>query len=432
MPRATHPAVSNRLSPHRTWALCVAAAGLVLLTACGPSAVSQGGAARPAGPGTEPTIGDFSIDDVAAGAPGRTYADPEFQSSVHRMVYQNSQGGVPRVFMAELDPRTGLLRAAGPDVPVDEGVASLGPERQTNNGPEWGQDREGVAVFYSKPDDSGVVQLWRASFEDGGISRREQITRVAGEGGRGVIQVTVRQDVTRTSTLFAYRYASTPHGVGPSRWADEAAPDEVNDIPFFNTAAFAPSWIPGTDDFLYSRIVSAGRAEIARYSTASRSVSVLTSDPASRRNILAVAAPELDGELVIAAVRDSRTLTVYRSGVSGYFPWLDLRTPDGDRPFLVSPEPFAAGGTSYFAVQACDEDPDTTGGLPPSTDCAMWVLGLGAGGESLARRVDAGALSGARAFRYEPEPYLGQEEVFLFYNVGGELRRARTGVRLPR
>jgi hypothetical protein len=51
------------------------------------------------------------------------------------------------------------------------------------------------------------------------------------------------------------------------------------------------------------------------------------------------------------------------------------------------------------------------------------VLGLGAGGESLARRVDAGALSGARAFRYEPEPYLGQEEVFHFYNVGGELRR---------
>lgn len=285
------------------------AAGLVLMAACGST--SPHGAAGP-GPAR---AGDFTIEDVPAGAPGRSHADPEFQSAVHRMVYQNAQDGVPRVFMADLDPLSGLPRAAS-EVLVDEGVATLGPTRQTNNGPEWGQDREGVAVFYSKPDDSGAVQYWRASFDAGGI-RREQLTRLRSDAGQGVIQATVRQDVTRPSTLFAYRFASTPHGVGPSRWADEADPDAVNDIPFLDTAAFVPSWIPGTDDFLYSRVVSAGRAEVARYSTASRSVTLLTSDPASRRNILAVAAPELGGELVIAAVRDSRTLTVYRSGGSG-------------------------------------------------------------------------------------------------------------------
>ncbi|MBC8042957.1 MAG: T9SS type A sorting domain-containing protein [Rhizobacter sp.] len=87
------------------------------------------------------------------------------------------------------------------------------------------------------------------------------------------------------------------------------------------------------------------------------------------------------------------------------------------------------GGVSYFsAIANQTNDPYNPG------DGAIWMLGLGLDtANRFARRVDDGQTTGEIAQRYEPETYIGDAEVFVYYNKGltngaNELRRARTGI----
>jgi acetyl esterase/lipase len=374
----------------------------------------------------------FVVDDVAVGATDAGYLDPEFLSEVDRMVFQTSANGVQQVWIAELNPLTGLLvSATGKDLLVDTDVAAIGPQFDTTNGPEWGLDSEGAAVFYSKRDTNGVVQCWRASNLVAGGVKAAPLTNLSGPDGEGAIMVIARKDASRPTTQFIYRYLPAPRFQedGPARWADETAPNAVHDIPQFNGAAAAPSWIEGTEDFAYAMLVAPGRSEIARFSTATGTATVLTSHTGAKYNVHAFKAPELNGELLVGCVIDRTRFTVFRSDGTRYAPWADLVPPDPERPYMISPEIFQAGGMTYFAVQMCSHSPGSLGVLPQNVDCSMWILGLGKdASQRVARRVDEGAVSGARAYRFEPEVYVGANEVFLFYSIGNTPHRARTGI----
>jgi Ca2+-binding EF-hand superfamily protein/catechol 2,3-dioxygenase-like lactoylglutathione lyase family enzyme len=376
----------------------------------------------------------FVVDDVTVGEPGISYADPEILSEVNRMVFQTGGTGVQEVWIAELDPLTGLFRSAtGKDLLVDTGAAKIGPQFDTTNGPEWGLDREGAAVFYSKRDANGVVQCWRASNLVPGGVKAEPLTHLKGPDGEGPIMVIARKDASRPTTQFIYRYIPAPRfrKGGPARWADETAPDAVHDIPQFNGAAAAPSWIEGTEDFVYAMFVAPGKSEIARFNTATGTATVLTSHPGAKYNIHAFKAPELNGELLVGCVIDRTRFTVFRSDGTRYVPWADLVPPDPEHPYMISPEMFQAGGMTYLAVQMSSHSPGSLGVLPQDVDCAMWILGLGKdASHRVARRVDEGAVTGAKAYRFEPEVYVGANEVFLFYNIGNTLHGARTGIKV--
>ncbi|MBN8457252.1 MAG: VOC family protein [Verrucomicrobia bacterium] len=376
----------------------------------------------------------FVVDDVAVGELGISYADPEFLSEVNRMVFQTGGTGVQEVWIAELNPLTGLLRSAtGKDLLVDTNAAKIGPQFDTTNGPEWGLDSEGAAVFYSKRDTNGVVQCWRASNLLAGEVKAAPLTHLTGPDGEGAIMVIARKDASRPTTQVIYRYIPAPRfrKGGPARWADETAPDAVHDFPQFNGAAAAPSWIEGTEDFVYAMLVGQGKSELARFNTATGTATVLTSHPGAKYNLHAFKAPELNGELLVGCVMDRTRFTVFRSDGTRYAPWADLVPPDPEHPYVISPEIFQAGGMTYLAVQMSSHSPGSLGVLPQDVDCAMWIVGLGQdASHRVARRVDAGAVSGAKAYRFEPEVYVGANEVFLFYTFGNTLHRARTGIKV--
>lgn len=376
----------------------------------------------------------FVVDDVSVGTPGISYADPEFLSEVNRMVFQTGGSGVQEIWTADLNPLTGLLVSeTGKDLLVDTGAAQIGPQFDTTNGPEWGLDSDGAAVFYSKRDSNGVMQCWRASNLVPGGVKAEPLTHLKGPDGEGAIMVIARKDASRPTTQIIYRYIPAPRlrKGGPARWADETSPDAVNDFPQFNGAAAAPSWIEGTEDFVYAKIVSPGVSELARFNTASETPTVLTSHPGAKTNIHAFKAPELDGELLVSCVVDRKRLTVFRSDGTTYAPWVDLVPPDPDHPYIISPEIFHAGGMTYFAVQMSSHSPGSLGVLPQDVDCAMWIVGLGKdSSQRVSRRVDNGAVDGKKAYRFEPEVYVGENEVFLFYNIANTLRRARSGIKV--
>ena len=367
-----------------------------------------------------PLKAQFVPDDIQVGATGVSYSDPEFHSGTSRVVFQNSSAGVPRVWIGEINPATGaFVSANGQDLLVDTAVATLGPTAQTNNGPEWGEDSGGVAVFYSKPDGSGLPQVFRATNLTAGAVTVNQMTSVTGP--TWATNATVRQDASLPTTKFFYRYAAGPSGTGPSRWADETAPTLANTLPGLNTAAFAPSWIPGIEELVYSRFTGPTTSELYRYSTTSLTGSLVTNEPAvAKQNIVAFNAPEFNNELCYACVVDVSALAIYRNLGSGYTRVATLTAGNPALPYMYSPEIFQAGGVTYFAVVM-----QNSANYLTATEGAIYVLGLGAdAGNRLVRRID----SGTAANRFEPEVLVGSSEVFVYFNIGGQLRRARTGV----
>lgn len=367
-----------------------------------------------------PARSQFVPDDIQVGAAGVGYSDPEFHSGTSRVVFQNSSAGVPRVWIGEINPATGaFVSANGQDLLVDTAIATLGPTAQTNNGPEWGEDSAGVAVFYSKPDGLGIPQIFRASNLTAGSVMVTQVTSVPGPSW--ATNATVRQDATLPTTKFFYRYAAGPESPGPARWADEANATAINTLTSFNAGAFAPSWIPGTEDLVFSRFISPTTTDLYRYSTSTLSGTYITNEPTvPKQNIVAFNAPEFNNELCYACVVDVNALAIYRDLGSGYTRVATLSPNDPALPYMYSPEIFQVGGVTYFAV-VMQNNQD----YHLSTDGAIYVLGLGAdAGNRLARRID----NGTAADRFEPEVLVGSEEVFVYFNIGGTLRRARTGV----
>ena len=88
------------------------------------------------------------------------------------------------------------------------------------------------------------------------------------------------------------------------------------------------------------------------------------------------------------------------------------------------------GGVSYVALLAREsKDRNTLGGI--------WVLGLGTDpAKRLVRRLDDGEITGVPAVVLEPEPFVGKNEAYVYYNyfrrASGKhgLRRASTGIKV--
>jgi len=363
----------------------------------------------------------FKVEDIIVGNPSIKYIDPEFFSNGSRMVFYNNTS-IPRVWIADLNPLDAtLVSANGQDLLVDSIVATLGPNAQTNNGPEWGHDSLGEAVFYSKKDSAGIIQYWRASNLNGNVIRT-QLTHVPqGPKGEGAIQGVVRMDVSLPSTMFFYRYSQCPECGGASRWAHETNADAVNNILYYNAAAFAPSFIPGTEDIAVSRFTSVSTSEIFRLKTSSNTYTQISNEPVSdKTSIIAFNAPEYGNELMYAFVADKSELVILRDTGNGYQRFVALVPNDLNHPYMYSPEMFQINGITYFAVLMQDSTDYHT-----YTDGAIYILGFGNDtANRLVRRID----NGTPGKRLEPEIFIGSEEVFVFFNQPNQLRRARTGI----
>ena len=104
-----------------------------------------------------PSSADFTPDDVRMGDAQFAYIDPEFLQPENLAVWLDSQA---TVWVGSIDPATGLFKTpSGRDQRVDTGISKWS---RYSNGPEWGLDAKGPALFYVKDNAQGTGQLWRA------------------------------------------------------------------------------------------------------------------------------------------------------------------------------------------------------------------------------------------------------------------------------
>jgi hypothetical protein len=379
---------------------------------------------------------DFTPDAPFVGEVNGSYIDPEFNERANQVVFQDAQN---RVWIGDIDPTTGLFRTAtGRDYLVDENITIIfdrPPQGRkfSTNGPEWTRDEKGrECVVYTKVDNHGIMQQWMARLENG----KPIITQLT----RGQVDcygnMPSRFDDGKPARIaFTYDW---PIWKAKAAWIFVDKPEEPHPLPGFDYNKMS-MWSAVSPEFLFVyRPPGATVGQIARANADTGAIQVLTNDAGEKNDPGMFRAPEFGGEICLLANVDNRALAIYR----------DLKSPDGfwtrvatltlpsDAPyqFISSPEIIAPttgiGGVSYFALLARQSKDRNSPG-------SMWVLGLGTDPKHrFVRRVDDGAQTGAPAVRMEPEPFVGENQVYIYYNYYDlarskhGLRRASTGIRV--
>lgn len=384
---------------------------------------------RPPAPRRETPPG-FIPNAPFVGEVNGSYIDPEFSESASQVVFQDM---LNRVWIGDIDPETGLFKTAtGRDYLMDEKIAIIfdrPPQGRkfSTNGPEWTRDENGDVVVYTKTDNAGIMQQWMARLADG----KSVVTQLTNNSFDCYGNMPSRfQDGKPPRIAYTYDW---PIWNAKAAWIFADQPDRPHQLAEFDYNRMS-MWSAVSPDFLF---VKGTNGQIARANADTGKVDVLTNDEGLKDDPGLFLAPEFGGEMLLVCNVDNSALGIYRdlNSPDGFWTRIATLTLPADAPykFISSPETIApatgVGGVSYFSLLARESKDRNTPG-------SIWVLGLGQDENyRFARRVDDGAVTGERSMVLEPEPFVGKNEVYVYYNYynpgSGKngLRRAGTGIR---
>ena len=374
--------------------------------------------------------GGFVIDDVILGDPTISYVDPEFLPDFNRACWQDNAG---RLWVGQIDANTGLFVSPdGQDLVLDTDLPNIG---ESFNGPEWGRDLMGASLFYVRPDDTGVNQVFKFDFPSAGAPLKTQLTT----SNTDLLGPLVSVDRLSPDVRF-FTGDINLAGQRQAYWGTDANVGVINELPSYGGIG-GGRWIPGTTRFVYVADQDGPQGpnplELAIFDTLTGLSRFVTSDGGNKVGPWPFFAPELGGELLLMVNISNQGIAIYR----------DLNRPDGiwDRIATLRIPP-GTGFTSYFSAEPLEGLTGVRGvsyfsvGVSEigeggvTADASIWVLGLGQpGAPRFARRVDIGAATGETGRRLEPESHRAAEEIFIYYSSispagASQLRRARSGL----
>jgi hypothetical protein len=227
-------------------------------------------------------------------------------------------------------------------------------------------------------------------------------------------------------------YHGKPRATGNvDAWLEEDNPSQLK--PFTDRMIVA-RWGYNTNLITFAYRARTGQTEpqqVTLVDTDTGKSRVITGDAGNKIDPWLWKAPEFGGELLLAVNVDSRALALYRDVKRDGTPWQRIATfrlpADAPHQTLKSVEPVNGGrgafGRSYFTVQAGDDK---------DKDTSIWLFGFWPDGNHLIRRLDDGTQTGKPARRLDPESYISDRELFVYYTLVGDgpsrLHRCRTGI----
>lgn len=348
------------------------------------------------------------------GKPGNHYIDPEILDIEGLMTFQDKSGGV---WVAGLDPVSGLFSTAdGMETLMDSGAMSL---RQTYNGPEFGVDGNGWAVYYTKSH-NGIPQIWRARSVDGKL---ESKALTADKQRRQSVLASKNANTDATSLI----YVQGQLGDGQFYWLNESRPTTETSIVRLK-GVDSPRWIKDSLKFVYAESDGKDAGQLKLVDTVTGKVRTITHDEGIKAFAYGWKAPEYNGDTLVLALVDYKAIGIWRDTGDNYWQRIATLTPPtaSRYQYFGSPEPFVLKGKSYISLVL--KDSNTRGRFK---DSEVWVMSIDADpARRFVRRVDDGK---PQVMRSDPETFVGENEVFLYYNAVGadkvyEIYRARTGL----
>lgn len=353
---------------------------------------------------------------VTISPPGASYVDPEILPGGNLITYQ-SQGDI---YLARLDAETGLfVTPNGDDLLVDRGGARL---LETFNGPEFGIDANGWALYYAKPHD-GDVQVWRATVSAGGQVEAMPIT----SGARYQTQLVSRNPAASSTQLAAIQGTWES---GTAVWFDTDDPADVSVITPIENGVNPVRWVNNSSVMTFSERSGPDRGQIVLLDTATNTRQTITADAGDKTDPYGWYAPEFGGEMLVLAIVDNSAVAIYRdTGGPAWERIVTLMPPaESNYDFVSSAEPFTVDGRSYMSLVIKSANSNRQ----RFNDSEVWIFGLNAdAGARYAERCDSGEAGVARS---DPEVFIGSGNVFVYYNVisgGGapyEIRRCRSSL----
>jgi len=326
---------------------------------------------------------------------GAGYIDPEILSTVNKMAFQT---GTRKIYLADLDPATGLFRSStGRDILIDTGATPL---VQSFNGPEFGTDEQGWSIFYTKEINS-TPQIWRADVEGSTVNT---ITLTTDPYARLSVLATKNPGSDSIHLLFSK---------GPSRsegvmgWIDENTP--LAEI-IVDSVDVGVRWIDNSNKFVYVKQTGLQAGQLCLYDTENKTENIITNDSDSKTYSYGWFSPEYDTLLVFAVLNDT-IIGIYKD--TGHTYWdriITIEIPSASHySYFGSPEPFVAGNTSFISFVSKEYASSTS-----YVNTEVWVVGIEPDrGSRFMLRCDNG-VSGMK--RTDPESYIGSDEVFIYYN----------------
>ncbi len=362
-------------------------------------------------------------DDQDIGSASVSYRDPEFLQSGGLVTFADQNGNV---WVGAMDLQTGRFVKAngGRDHRLDGPISEWS---RYCNGPEWGFDANGSAIFYIKDNAQGTGQLWRAQ-PPWNKPLITQLTRDT-DIHNWICEPSVNPTLPSTRVIV---YHGKPQSQGNvDAWLDEDKPDRLQ--PFTDRMIVA-RWCYNTNLITFAYRAQPGQTEpsqVTLVDTDTGKSRIITADEGNKIDPWLWRAPEFGGEVLLCANIDSHTLGIYRDVNHDSSPWQRIATltlpSDAPHQTLKSVEPVNGGrgafGRSWFTAQAGDDK---------DKDTSIWLLGFDPNGTHTIRRLDDGAQTGKPARRLDPESYIGERELFVYYTLVGDgssqLHRCRTAI----
>lgn len=378
----------------------------------------------------------FIPDAPFVGEINGSYIDPEFNDKIYRIVFQDYQN---RLWIGNIDPITGFfISPSGKDFFIDSNLPLVVADKNrptlkyATNGPEWTKDSIGHCVVYTRLDNNGLMQQYLGRV----INDFVQTTQLTKETFDCYGNMPSRyEDGKPPRIAFTYDW---PFLNAKCAWISTDQPSILNKIDAFDPFQMS-MWSPVSPEFLFiHRTANSKIGQVASMDANTGKVKILTNDSGDKDDPGFFRAPEFDNDICLLANIDNQYLAVYR----------DLNASDGFQTrvavialpqnipyrFISSPEIIApvtgVNGASYFTFLA-------RAGSYRSSAGGIFIAGLGKDNENrLIRRIDDGALNDEAAVRMEPEPFIGKNEIYIYYNFydfsdGTQgLRRAATGIRI--
>jgi hypothetical protein len=337
-----------------------------------------------AAPATNPT----TVNSVKMGNSPLGYIDPEFYSALNLVTFADADMSA---WLAALDPQTGDFASPdGRDIFID---SDLTPLRVSFNAPEFGVDKNGWALYYTK-DVNGVPQVFRATVNGESVTTEnltdDGITRLSAQATKNPL-------LEHTRLLYAHGGFSPAEGnIG---WLDESAPQTSETIA--DKIDRGARWIDGTTSFAFVR-----DGQAAVYDTETKTAQTVTDTAGEKTYAYGWLAPETGGMMLLTIVDDSR-LEIYADNGSPTWDLISTLTIPAESAYGVigSPEPFIAGGKSYVTLVV----KENTNYAPAE----VWVWGIESENRFTLKCEDGQG----DVIRTDPETYIGANEVFVYYNV---------------
>ncbi len=342
---------------------------------------------------------------------GTSYFDPEINNIHGLMTYQKPNG---EIWIAALDPVTGLFNNQyGNDEKVGDDAAPLS---QTFNGPEFGYDENGWRIFYTKEVDN-INQVWQIKKENG-IYVSSQVA--AGPEDRQ--SVLASKNTGANSVKIVYSIGGFD---GVMAWKDLS--DLQNEV-IIDSVDRGIRWIDHSNSLAYIKQSGDHKGEIAVYDTDTGTEEIISNDGRPKSNCYGWFAPEYDHQLLVACLVDNdKKIAVYKKNDGVWEIFLEFQAPQASSYLhFGSPEAFVAAGKSYISCVVKEQE-----NAYSNSEVWFFSLGVALGREAAVQlKMEDGQ---EEIIRTDPETYIGEDEVFIYYNVIAENNtfeafRARTNL----